>query len=87
MHGYERLEFVRSSLQAFGVREVEYVREGEVVLPERLLVPTPTAPSGHHNEEVIRGVRDALIGPYCGAGATTARGSTSAAAGRRSAGS
>lgn len=67
-HGYERLEFVRSSLRAFGVREVEYVGEGEVVLCERLFVPTPTAPSGHYNEEVIRGVRDLLVESYGGAG-------------------
>jgi capsular polysaccharide biosynthesis protein len=63
-HRYAGLEFVRSSLEAFGVREVEYLRPGEVVRCERLLMPTPTAPSGHYNEEVIRSTRDVLVGAY-----------------------
>jgi len=63
-HRYAGLEFVRSSLEPFDVREVEYLREGEVVRCERLLVPTPTAPSGQYNEEVIRSVRDVLVGAY-----------------------
>lgn len=67
-HRYARLEFVRSSLAAFGVREVEYVREGEVLLCETLYVPTQTAPSGNYNEELIKGVRGVLVGAYGGAG-------------------
>ena len=63
-HRFAALEFVRSSLEAFGVREVEYLRPDEVVRCERLLVPTPTAPSGHYNEAVIRSVRDVLVGAF-----------------------
>ncbi len=61
---YEGLEFVRSSLEAFGVREVEYIGEGEVVQCERLFVPTQTAPSGHYNEEVIRDIGEIVGAAY-----------------------
>ena len=60
---YERLEFVRSSLKAFNIR-TEFVGPAEVVFSEKLIVPTHTAPSGHYNEETIRGLRDFLLNFY-----------------------
>jgi hypothetical protein len=69
-HRYEALEFVRSSLEPFGVSHVEFIREGEVLLCDRLFVPTQTAPSGHHNEELISGVRDILVRAYGASGGT-----------------
>ncbi|HEV7743974.1 MAG TPA: glycosyltransferase family 61 protein [Pyrinomonadaceae bacterium] len=58
---YETLDFVQASLKCFGVTEVDYVRQSEVIRCRRLLVPTHTAPSGHYNEEAIRGVRALLL--------------------------
>jgi len=48
-HGFDRLEFVTSSLKPFRLRRVEYVGADEVCVCERLLVPTHTAPSGNYN--------------------------------------
>ncbi|HEX6184575.1 MAG TPA: glycosyltransferase family 61 protein [Pyrinomonadaceae bacterium] len=60
-HGFERLEFVTSSLKLFPVRRVEYVGADEVCVCERLLLPTHTAPSGHYNEPLVRELRDFLL--------------------------
>jgi capsular polysaccharide biosynthesis protein len=56
--GFERMDFVQTSLKLFGVPRVEYVPAGEVCICERLIVPTHTAPSGHYREDVARGLRD-----------------------------
>ncbi len=61
---YEGLEFVRSSLKPFAIRELEFLKESEVLRCERLVVPTHTAPSGHYSEEAIQGVRSLLVGYY-----------------------
>ena len=66
-HGYERLEFVTSSLKLFPLRGVEYVGADEVCVCERLLMPTHTAPSGHYNEPLVRELRDFIL-DACGAG-------------------
>ena len=66
-HGFERLEFVTSSLKLFPLRGVEYVGADEVCVCERLLMPTHTAPSGHYNEPLVRELRDFILGA-CGAG-------------------
>ena len=66
-HGFERLEFVTSSLKLFPVRRVEYVGADEVCVCERLLLPTHTAPSGHYNEPLVRELRAFLL-EGCGAG-------------------
>jgi len=58
---YERLEFVRSSLEPFGALKVEFIGPDEVLTCRRLVVPTQTAPSGHYNEELLRGVRGLLV--------------------------
>lgn len=63
-HQYAALEFVRPSLKPFGVREVKFMGRDEVFLCRSLLVPTPTAPSGHYDEEVLGGVRDLLVAEY-----------------------
>ena len=65
-HGYEKLGFVRPSLEPFGVGGVEFVGAGEVFFCRRLFVPTQTAPSGHYNEELIRGVRGLLVDHFAG---------------------
>jgi capsular polysaccharide biosynthesis protein len=61
---YENREFVASSLRAFGVKMVEFARRDEVLSCRRLFMPTHTAPSGHYNEEIIRGVRNLLLQTY-----------------------
>lgn len=58
---YEKLAFVRSSLASFGVRNVKFINQEEVLLCRKLIVPTHTAPSGHYNEELIGQVRDLLV--------------------------
>jgi capsular polysaccharide biosynthesis protein len=62
--GFEDLEFVPSSLRAFAVKRVEFIKPGEVLRCRNLLLPTHTAPSGHYNEDLIRGVRDVLLSAY-----------------------
>jgi len=61
---YEGRDFVRSSLRAFGVETVDFIAHDEVRLCSKVLMPTHTAPSGHYNEEIIRGVRSLLLQAY-----------------------
>lgn len=65
---YQSLDFVHASLKAFGVREVQFIGKDEVLRCRRLFMPTHTAPSGHYNEEIIRGVRGVLLQAYGDAG-------------------
>src|SRR6185295_10333376 len=62
--GYQDLEYVRSSLDAFAVKRVEFIAPDEVLECRSLLMPTHTAPPGNYNEEIIRGVRDMLLAAY-----------------------
>jgi capsular polysaccharide biosynthesis protein len=62
--GYDGLDFVKSSLRAFGVKNVEFIGPSEVLECRSLLMPSHTAPSGHYNEEIIRGVRSVLLSAY-----------------------
>lgn len=61
---YASRDFVQSSLRAFGVGEVEFIGQDEVVRCPRLFLPTHTAPSGHYNHEIIHGVRRLLLDAY-----------------------
>jgi len=63
-HGYEALDFVKPSLRAFRVKNFEFIERDEVLECRSLLLPTPTAPSGHYSPEVIRGVRGVLLSAY-----------------------
>src|SRR5687768_202912 len=63
-HRYKEIEFVRSSLKPFNLGSVEFIGEDEVTLCRRLIAPTHTAPSGHYNEGIIKGVRDLLVDCY-----------------------
>jgi len=58
------LGFVLPSLKPFGVRDVRFVAPDETLLCERLAVPMHTAPSGHYDEEILRGVRKLLLEAY-----------------------
>jgi hypothetical protein len=62
--GYESLDYVNSSLEAFGVKKVEFIGPSEVLECRSLLMPSHTAPSGHYNEAIIRGVRNVLLSAY-----------------------
>lgn len=62
--GYEKLDYVNSSLKAFQVKRFEFIGRNEVLECRSLLLPTHTAPPGHYNDEVIRGVRDVLLSAY-----------------------
>jgi capsular polysaccharide biosynthesis protein len=66
-HRFKGLQYVGPSLSPFAVRRVEYINPGEVLICDKLVVPTHTAPSGHYNEEVISGVRELLVDYYGGA--------------------
>lgn len=68
-HSYRPLGFVRPSLAPFGVRDVEFIGPGETFVCSELVVPTHTAPSGHFDEEIIRGVREVLVRAYGGTAA------------------
>lgn len=61
--GYERLDYVLSSLDAFRVKKL-FIAPGDVVQCRSLQMPTHTAPSGHYNEAIIRGVRNVLLSAY-----------------------
>jgi hypothetical protein len=61
---YQNLDYVNSSLEAFGVKSVEFIGSSEVLVCRSLLMPSHTAPSGHYNEAVIRGVRNVLLSAY-----------------------
>lgn len=61
---YKTLQFVQPSLEPFGIRNLEFLDRNEVLVCERLLMPTHTAPSGHYNERIIRGVSELLVGFY-----------------------
>lgn len=63
-HGYEALEFVRSSLSCFGVKSVEFIKRNEVLRCKKVIMPSHTAPSGHYNEQIIRGVRSVILATY-----------------------
>ena len=63
-HGFAELEFVRSTLRCFNLQSVEFMQANEVVKCRRLLMPSHTAPSGHYNEQIIRGVREMLVSSY-----------------------
>jgi capsular polysaccharide biosynthesis protein len=66
---YSALEFVRASLEVFPVRAVEFIDPKEILRCRRLWLPTPTAPSGHYDENVIRGVRGLLVERFGDTGA------------------
>jgi len=61
---YQTKEHVQSSLKVFGVTNVDFVGSEEVVECASLIMPSHTAPSGHFNEEAIRGVRNVLLSAY-----------------------
>jgi hypothetical protein len=61
-YNYEKLSFVRPSLAPFGVKRLEFVKQGEALLCRKLIVPMHTAHTGNHDDKVIRGVRDLLTG-------------------------
>lgn len=63
---FEKQDFVQSSLKVFGVKNVEFIKRDEVVECRSLLMPSHTAPSGHFRDEVIRGVRAALLAAFGG---------------------
>lgn len=62
--GYDGLDYVQSSLDAFGIRKIDFIRPDEILECRSLFMPSHTAPSGHYNEEIIRGVRNVLLSAY-----------------------
>ncbi len=61
---YQDLEFVLASLRPFNISNVEFIANSEVLVCDRILLPSHTAPSGHYNEELIRSVAELLTGCY-----------------------
>jgi len=66
---YKTRDVVKTSLEAFGVKNVDFIENDEVVACRDLLLPSHTAPSGHFNDEAIRGVRNVLLSAYGSAAA------------------
>ena len=58
---FEKHNVVKTSLRVFGVKDVDFIRPGEVVECRSLLMPTHTAPSGHFRDEVLQGVRATFL--------------------------
>jgi capsular polysaccharide biosynthesis protein len=58
---YKDIEFVNTSLKLFAPLNVEFMQPDNATWCRRLFVPTHTAPSGHYNEELIRGVRQLIL--------------------------
>ena len=63
---YAQLEYTLSSLAPFNIGAIRYLNKNQVLLCQRLMVPTHTAPSGHYNASVLRGLRDLLIDHFRG---------------------
>ena len=61
---FETRDFVRTSLEVFGVKRFDFIKRDEVLLASSLLMPTHTAPSGHFRDEVIQGVRRTLLSAF-----------------------
>lgn len=61
---YRGWDLVESSLKAFGVTNVDFIGANEVLECRSLVMPSPTAPSGHFNAEAIQGVRQVLLEAY-----------------------
>lgn len=61
---FEIRDFVKSSLDVFGVKKVDFIRSNEVVECRSLVMPTHTAPSGHFRDKVICGVRTTLLAAF-----------------------
>ncbi|MFN2532383.1 MAG: DUF563 domain-containing protein [Pyrinomonadaceae bacterium] len=63
-HEYERREFATSSITAFGWQAVEFIAGDESLLCREVLLPSHTAPSGHYNEALVKGVRHTLLNTF-----------------------
>ncbi len=61
---YRAYEFVKPSLEAFSVTNIEFIESNEIIHCRKLLLPSHTAPPGHFNEQAIRGVRNVLLSAY-----------------------
>ena len=61
---YQTREHVQSSLRVFGATNVDFIKSREVVECRSLVMPSHTAPSGHFNDDAIRGVRHLLLSAY-----------------------
>jgi hypothetical protein len=61
---FETRDFVRTSLEVFGVKNYDFIRRDEVLLCNSLVMPTHTAPSGHFRDDVIGGVRGILLSAF-----------------------
>jgi len=55
---YEHIEYVKSSLRAFGTLDLTFIPENEVFSLENLILPTETAMTGNYNDDLIRKVRE-----------------------------
>lgn len=61
---YRACEFVKASLAAFEVTNINFIESNEVVECRKLLIPSHTAPPGHFNDQAIRGVRNVLLARF-----------------------
>lgn len=61
---FKNLKFVEASLKPFALKSIEYINASEVLFCPKLMMPTHTAPSGQHNEALIREVGNLLVQFY-----------------------
>jgi len=64
-HRLQGLEFVTASLAPFPLTSLDFIADTETVFCPRLIVPMHIAPSGQHNEEIIRALRTLLVEYFC----------------------
>lgn len=63
---YQGIEYVRSSLLPFSIKNIKYI--DRVYLCDNLLVLTNTAPTGNYNESIIRNLRNLYTNFYINSG-------------------
>lgn len=56
--------YILPSLAPFAIRDIKFIGNKQVFHCRELLVPSHTAPSGHYNESVIRGLRQLYTDYY-----------------------
>ncbi len=54
---FRSLDYVQTSLEIFGIKDIRYINNNEILLCSKLYLPTHTAASGDFNEPIIKEVQ------------------------------
>lgn len=55
---YKNFGFVNSSLEIIGIKNIRWIKKGEVVLAKKLIIPTVATVSGNYDESAIKKMRE-----------------------------